>query len=304
MNAMLDVIPRSPSVIHPRHGIHPASCRPLPSGGVSWILLTNDDGVDSPALMPFRAALARLGEVRVVVPDSERSWIGKALTRFDPIEAAEVEREGNTLVTVSGFPADAVQIAAAYFDTPPHLVVSGINLGYNHGTGYIASSGTVGAALEGWELGIPAVAFSAGCRGEWAEWYQFMHSEAAIPVWNRLADLCAGLLEEIRSVEMPGDVVSVNVPWEADSSTARRVVPAARVSYGQIHERRPDGSFGHRYREQFDSDSLEGTDIGVNLRGEIAITPLLAASSPPVGDEVRTALERRPPGGEPSPEGG
>ena len=236
MNAMLDVIPRPPSAINPRHGIGGASGRPLPSGGVSWILLTNDDGVDSPALMPFRAALARLGEVRVVVPDSERSWIGKALTRFDPIEAAEVEREGNTLVTVSGFPADAVQIAAAYFDTPPHLVVSGINLGYNHGTGYIASSGTVGAALEGWELGIPAVAFSAGCRGEWADWYQFMHSEAAIPAWNRLADLCAGLLEEIRSVEMPGDVVSVNVPWEADSSTKRRVVPAARVSYGQIHE--------------------------------------------------------------------
>ena len=260
---------------------------------VSWILLTNDDGVDSPALMPFRAALARLGEVRTVTPDRERSWIGKALTRYDPIEVAEVERAGNTVVTVSGFPADAVQVAAGYFETPPDLVVSGINLGYNHGAGYIISSGTVGAAFEGWELGIPAVGFSAGHRGEWGDWYRYMHSEEAIPVWNRLADLCTEILGEIRSVEMPGDVVSVNVPWEADSSTPRRVIPPARVTYGRIHRQRPDGTFIHRYREQFGPGSLEGTDVGVNQKGEIAITPLMAPSSPEVPTGVREKLERR-----------
>lgn len=264
----------------------------LPFRRVSWILLTNDDGVDSPALMPFRAALERLGEVRTVVPDGERSWIGKALTRFDPIEVAEVERAGTAVVTVSGTPADAVQVAAGYFETPPDLVVAGINLGYNHGAGYIISSGTVGAAFEGWELGIPAVGFSTGIRGKWGEWYRHMRSEAAIPVWVRLANLCTEILEEIRKVEIPGDVVTVNIPWEADSFTPRRVVPPARVTYGQIHQQRPDGTFAHRYREQFSPGSLEGTDIGVNLAGEIAITPLTAPTSPQVPDEVRERLER------------
>ena len=259
---------------------------------MAWILLTNDDGVDSPALMPFRAALAKLGEVRTVVPDSERSWIGKALTRFDPIEVVEVERAGDSVVTVSGTPADAVQVAAAYFDTPPDLVVAGINMGYNHGAGYIISSGTVGAAFEGWELGIPAVGFSTGIRGKWGEWYRHMRSEAAVPSWVRLADLCTEILEELRAVEMPGDVVSVNVPWEADASTPRRVVPPARVTYGQIHRPNPDGTYTHHYREQFGTASLEGTDVGVNRAGGIAITPLSAPASPHVGDDVRRRLDR------------
>lgn len=260
--------------------------------GVSWILLTNDDGVDSPALLPFRAALENLGEVRTVVPEGQRSWIGKALTRFEPIEVTEVDRSGYPVVTVSGTPADAVQVAASYFDTPPDLVVAGINLGYNHGAGYIISSGTVGACLEGWELGIPAVAFSAGIRGVWIEWYRYMHTDEAVPVWERLSMLCAEILGDILAVDMPGDAVSVNVPWDADPTTPRRVVPPARVTYGRIQHRRADGNFAFRYREQFGAVPLEGTDVGVNRAGQVAITPICAPTSPPVSETVRDRLER------------
>lgn len=280
------------------HGTAPARGRcgsggHYPSGRVSWILLTNDDGVDSPALVPFMAALERLGEVRTVVPDGQRSWIGKALTRFDPIEVAEVDRAGKTIVTVSGTPADAVQVAAAYFDTPPDLVVAGINLGYNHGAGYIVSSGTVGACFEGWELGIPAFGFSAGIRGTWIEWYRHMHTEEAVPVWMRLAELCTEIVEDLLAVEAPGDVVSVNVPWEADLTTPRRVVPPARVTYHQLLHRQPDGTFAFRYQEQFGGVPLEGTDVGVNRAGEVAITPLCAPTSPPVAEHLIARLERR-----------
>ena len=259
---------------------------------MSWILLTNDDGVDSPALLPFRGALAKLGEVHTVVPDGQRSWIGKALTRLDPIEVAELDRSGHTVVTVSGTPADAVQVAASYFDTPPELVVSGINLGYNHGAGYIISSGTVGACFEGWELGIPAVGFSTGTRGSWIEWYRYTYTDEAAPVWVGLAELCTEILRDIRRVDMPGDVVSVNLPWESDTSTPRRVVPPARVTYGRIHHPLPDGRFGFRYREQFVSRSLEGTDVGVNRAGQIAITPLEVPASPHVSNAIRNRLER------------
>lgn len=276
----------------PRGGWGEPSRRPLAFRRVSWILLTNDDGVDSPALLPFRAALEKLGEVRTVVPKGQRSWIGKALTRFEHIKVTEVDRSGHTVVTVSGTPADAVQVAAAYFDTPPDLVVAGINLGYNHGAGYIISSGTVGACLEGWELGIPAVAFSTGIRGMWIEWYRHMHTEEAVPVWVGLAELCTEILGDILRVELPGDVVTVNLPWEADTSTPRRVVPPARVTYGQIQHRRPDGNFAFRYREQFGAIPLEGTDVGVNRAGQIAITPICAPTSPHVSDTVRASLER------------
>lgn len=227
-----------------------------------------------------------------MVPEGQRSWIGKALTRFDPISVTEVIRDGHTLVTVSGTPADAVQVGVSYFDTPPDLVVAGINLGYNHGAGYIISSGTVGACLEGWELGIPAVAFSAGTRGKWIEWFRHMNSREAVPVWERLSLLCTEILSDIRGVDMPGDVVTVNVPWEADFTTPRRVVPPARVTYGRIQHRQPDGNFAFRYREQFGDIALDGTDVGTNRDGNIAITPICVPTSPPVSDRVRDRLER------------
>ena len=50
---------------------------------VDWILVTNDDGVEVPSLPPLARAIATLGPVRVVVPDGERSWVGKAITRFE-----------------------------------------------------------------------------------------------------------------------------------------------------------------------------------------------------------------------------
>jgi 5'-nucleotidase len=59
---------------------------------MTWVLLTNDDGIESPALLPFGRALSQHHEVRVVVPDRERSWIGKAITRFDPVEVACEQR--------------------------------------------------------------------------------------------------------------------------------------------------------------------------------------------------------------------
>lgn len=83
------------------------------------ILLTNDDGVDSPALVPLANALGRMGRVRVVVPDRERSWVGKAITRFEPVHVDQVDRQGVRIVTTSGYPADATQIASTPSATSP-----------------------------------------------------------------------------------------------------------------------------------------------------------------------------------------
>ena len=260
---------------------------------MSWILVTNDDGIDSPALGPFAHALGRLCEVRVVVPDSERSWIGKAITRYGDIDVVADGRFDVQTLTVSGYPADAVQVAAAAFESPPSLVISGINLGYNHGAGYIMGSGTVGAAIEGWELNIPSYAFSTGSLGDWEEWHRFAKSADSAPEWERLAEICAGLLGEILAAEMPGDIVNVNVPWMADESTPRRVTSVARVAYGSVHQPTGDGTFQHEYREDFIlHEPLDGTDIGVNFAGQIAITPIMMPQAPPVPEEVRRALER------------
>ena len=77
---------------------------------VGFILLTNDDGGDSPALIPLARAIAELSPVRVVVPDGERSWIGKAISRWQDVETRSDERDGIEMIRVSGAPADCVNL--------------------------------------------------------------------------------------------------------------------------------------------------------------------------------------------------
>ena len=97
---------------------------------MTFLVLTNDDGVGSPALVPFAKALQRLGRVEVVVPDRERSWVGKAITRHDEIRVEEVERDGILMHTATGYPADCTQLGVhLLFDETPSMVVSGINIG-------------------------------------------------------------------------------------------------------------------------------------------------------------------------------
>lgn len=241
------------------------------------ILLSNDDGIDSPMLVPLARELARLGEVRVVVPDSERSWIGKAITRFDAVVAREQVRDGISMFAVTGTPADCVQLGVHnLFPDPPDLVVSGINLGLNFGVSFVVSSGTVGAALEGWICGLPAIALSMaipndayGLSGAQRVAALGSRSETAAVVARQIvADLTAEAFP-------PGvDLWSVNLPAEVSPATPRVVARVARSRYARLFV--PDAVEGYRHRFQRlePLEDLADGDIAVLERGEVAISPL------------------------------
>ncbi len=270
---------------------------------MSWILLSNDDGVDSPALVPFARALGALMEVRVVVPDRERSWIGKAVSRFEPVTMRVVEREGVTIHTSSGFPADASQIGMhALFDTPPAMVVSGINIGMNHGAAFVMSSGTVGAAAEGWISGLPAYAFSTGQPGEdFGVWVRRVSQPDARTAWETLAETCTELLRDMVATDIAehADVVNVNLPFDANASTERVVADVARTGYSppfvMADGEQPDGD--HVFRHQFGEmthlgDGIEGSDVAAFGAGRVAITPLRLVETAVIPDATRSALNR------------
>jgi 5'-nucleotidase len=263
---------------------------------VSWILLTNDDGIDSPALVPFVAALGDLGMVRVVVPDRERSWVGKAITRVGPIGTEEVLLNGRSAWTCTGYPADAVQIGVhRLFDTAPSFLVSGINIGYNHGAAFLMSSGTIGAAVEGWASGVPSIAISTGANGDWSAWKRRALDPAATPDWERLASLSTALVADVVDSGLPtlADVVSINVPFDATPATPRRVTSVARVGYDRLFGHEGDGVYVHDFNGRLiEFGDLDGTDIAAARDDHIAITPLCMPTSPPVPDEVRARLER------------
>lgn len=121
------------------------------------ILVTNDDGIDSPGLHVLAQALRVLGDVWVVAPDRERTAVAHALTLHKPLRLNRLKRQ---TFSVNGTPSDCVNLALkVVLPAQPALIVSGINRGVNLGDD-VTYSGTVSAALEGTILGIPSIAVS------------------------------------------------------------------------------------------------------------------------------------------------
>jgi 5'-nucleotidase len=121
------------------------------------ILVTNDDGVQSPGIHVLAEALRSLGDVTIVAPHTESSAIGHALTLARPLR---LEQIADRVYTVDGTPTDCVNLAiSSVFRGKPDLIVSGINKGYNVGDD-VTYSGTVAGALEGALLGVASIAVS------------------------------------------------------------------------------------------------------------------------------------------------
>lgn len=129
------------------------------------ILVTNDDGINSPSLHKLAVwAKNRFGEVVVCAPKVEQSGKSQAI---DIIHAIEVKRvgfgEGIKAYAVDSTPADCVRFGIVGLHNKYDLVISGINRGYNMGKDIIYS-GTVGAIFEAYGLGVKAMAVSTDFR--------------------------------------------------------------------------------------------------------------------------------------------
>lgn len=259
------------------------------------LLITNDDGIDAPALLPLAKAMRRLGSIDVVVPDRERSWISKAITRHEPITVEKVTRDGVELHAVSGYPADCVQIGVHNLaPEPPAVVVSGVNVGSNSGSAFISGSGTIGAAVEAANTGVPALAFSARSEGEWADWSAWAWSSGSLPMWERLAAIATDIVATVLARGFPDgvDVLSVNLPGDADLSTPRTVTRVAATKYGRLFKPAEATVMTHAFDGLLEIvGDVGGTDVDVVASGHVAITPIRVAVTAPIGHGLRRALE-------------
>jgi len=239
------------------------------------ILVTNDDGIKSPMLPALARALAPLGEVVVVVPHVERSWVGKAISRFDVVKVERVEVEGIEMFTATGTPADCASLGVhSLFGSPPDFVVSGVNLGLNSGIAFLLGSGTVGAAIEASLAGVPSLAFSAalprdafGLAGE-----ERMRAVGDLPM--RTAEVAADITEVILRRGLPTgvDCLSVNMPPEVMRATPREICPITRTRYGLLFQP-ADGGYRHKFSGLI-VDSRPDGDVAAVARGHVSISPL------------------------------
>ncbi len=125
------------------------------------ILLTNDDGYKAAGIKALYERFRQHHEVTMVAPNGERSAVGHGITINEPLRMRQIRQDGDSGVyAVDGKPADCVKLSLFdIYDTPPDLVISGINAGSNTGVN-IHYSGTAGAAREAALNGLPALAVS------------------------------------------------------------------------------------------------------------------------------------------------
>ena len=124
------------------------------------ILITNDDGLHAPGLVPLIQWAQKLGEVTTVVPKYEQSGKSQGIELHKAFEVTSVDLAPGIIATaVDSTPADCIRYAILGRQEAFDLVISGINRGLNMGTDMLYS-GTVGAACEAVALGVPAIALS------------------------------------------------------------------------------------------------------------------------------------------------
>ncbi len=125
------------------------------------ILITNDDGINAPALPKLIKWAQKLGEVTCIAPKFEQSGKSQAIDFIKPVEIKRVDLvDGAEVYAMDSTPADCVRFGLVALGKKFDLVLSGVNKGYNLGHD-IVYSGTVGAIFEAARLNVRGIAFSA-----------------------------------------------------------------------------------------------------------------------------------------------
>ena len=231
------------------------------------ILISNDDGYQAPGIVALYEALKAVADVDVVAPEHNNSAKSNALTLHSPLY---VHTAPNGFRYVNGTPADCVHIAlTGLLGYRPDLVVSGINNGANMGDDTIYS-GTVGAAMEGYLFGIPAIAFSQTEKG-WA------HLDAAARKARELVEQLTDPSGGLGQGPSPW-LLNVNIP----NLPAEQIKPVRVARLGRRHaaervitQTSPRGETMYWIGSAGAAkDEGEGTDFHASAQGHVTVTPL------------------------------
>ena len=233
------------------------------------ILLTNDDGIESPGLRVLQRALEREHEVWVVAPDSNRSGSSHSITLGNP---AKFMRRGEREYASAGTPADCVLHAClGLVPAEIDMVVAGINLGPNLGTD-IVYSGTAAAARQGAFLRKPAVACSLSA------YKPPYHLEFAVDFMSRN-------LHTIRKLWSEDHFLNINFPNQQKAAEPLVTVPIRRIYEDElVRFTSPQGDLYSFIGGQIPGGAMEeGSDFEAVEKGYTSFSPIMIH---PVNHEV------------------
>ncbi len=225
------------------------------------ILLTNDDGIESPGLRALEESLSREHTVYVVAPDGERSGMSHYITMKLPVRA---QKKGERRLAVSGSPADCVILALhGAIGVRPDVVISGPNLGANLGTD-VVYSGTVAAARQAAFAGVPGIALSV---------------DSYRPPWHfsPIVEFIRDHVDEIIGLWTPDHFLNINAANDSEGRMPVRLTTLGRRTYrDQLFEY--EAPSGDKYffldGEPDDSAVHADSDVSFVKAGGIAMTPV------------------------------
>ncbi|HZV76227.1 MAG TPA: 5'/3'-nucleotidase SurE [Candidatus Babeliales bacterium] len=235
------------------------------------ILLTNDDGIDSPGIRALVDTLVAEHAIVVVAPAGNRSGVSHAITAD---EAITIERRHDLSVpsyACSGTPADCVFLGSTELFGRPELVVSGINHGPNLADD-VNYSGTVAGAVEGSLLGIPSLAVSLASDHE--EPHAPRHWESAAEIVYRCI---ARAYQRLADATCYWNLNVPNRPLEQIRGIAVTRLGRKRIC-GRMIGQEQDGTtqYFRAWESPFETDrETLGTDIGAVHAGYASLTPLV-----------------------------
>lgn len=237
------------------------------------VLITNDDGIESPGLAVLARVALEAGAEQVVVaaPARDSSGASASLLGAEQDGRLVVDRkdapdlpDGVDSFAVRAAPGMIAFVAAhGGFGPKPDLVLSGVNRGANTGHA-VLHSGTVGAALSAATHGIRGLAVSL--------------ADARPQHWATAGAYAAHVLDWlVDQPHLPDRVVNLNVPDRpADQVRGLRRAPLA--AFGAVQARVHEVEHGNlmlTYQEHAASQESE-TDAGLLLRGWATVTLLHA----------------------------
>ncbi|WP_417828663.1 5'/3'-nucleotidase SurE [Thalassospira sp.] len=229
------------------------------------ILIRNDDGIDAPGIKLLEQ-LARTfsDDVWVIAPSMEQSGAGHSLTLRRPLR---IHKRDDRHFAVDGTPTDCILLGLQQVmrDSPPDIVLSGINRGGNLGED-VTYSGTVAAAMEATLLNVPAVAFSQYFSGDMINW---------TIAEKYLKDVLATL---VTTTWPKGVLVNVNFPeYEADGGAVVKISKQGQRPIGDhIAERLDPRGEPYYWIGAIQSELPDDNraDLRVIEQGNISVTPI------------------------------
>lgn len=232
------------------------------------ILLTNDDGVNARGLVSLeKIAREFTDDVWIVAPETDQSGVAHSLTLSHPMRVRKI---ADKHFAVNGTPTDCVIMGVReLMDTPPDLILSGVNSGQNIADD-VTYSGTVAGAIEGTALGIKSIALSQA--------YDFAEGVRHVK-WENVEAHGASVISKVMDETFPPKtLININFPnCTPDEVEGVSVTNQGTFTHGLFMEKRHDGRGFPYYWLKFGRDvpdQREGTDIMCLRENRISVTPL------------------------------